>query len=62
MHIKLTDDQELVAEMRQKLQDNDNYCPGKKEKNPETKCICKEFLESDKTGYCSCGLYRKMEL
>lgn len=62
MHIKVTDNEELVAEIRQKLQENGNYCPSKSEKSPETKCICKEFIDLPETGVCRCGLYRKLEV
>ena len=58
--IKLNDDKELVAEIRQKLKDNDNYCPCKLQKTPDTKCMCKEFREQEE-GECHCGLYVKIK-
>ena len=46
--------------VRQKLKDNDGYCPCKLKKNNDTKCMCKEFREQ-KSGICHCGLYEKIE-
>lgn len=61
MRIKLSDNKELVAEIRQKLKDNDGYCPCRLTKNEDTKCICKEFIEQEEMGTCHCGLYCKVE-
>ena len=41
--IKLVDDKELVAEIKQQLKENDGYCPCRLSKIPENKCMCKEF-------------------
>ena len=62
MKIKLSDNKELVAEIRQKLKDNSGYCPCRLIKNEDTKCICKEFLEQTEVGECGCGLYYKVEV
>lgn len=40
MKVIINPDKELVAEIRQKLKDNDYYCPCKLDKTPETKCMC----------------------
>ena len=56
--IKLNENKELVAEIRQKLKDNNNYCPCKLVKNEDTKCMCKEFRTQEE-GECHCGLYIK---
>lgn len=56
--IKVSDDKELVATIRQSLKDNDMYCPCVTFKNEDTKCMCKEFREMDE-GTCHCGLYIK---
>ena len=61
MKIKLVDDKQQVKLVRQKLRQNDGYCPCKLIKNKDTKCICKQFLEAD-LGDCECGLYTKIEL
>ena len=58
MKIRVSDDADLVAEIRQKLKENDNYCPCRIEKTDDTKCMCKEFREQE-SGECHCGLYVK---
>lgn len=43
-----------------KLLSEDDHCPCRVVKTPETKCMCKEFrdkLERGETGSCHCGLY-----
>ena len=52
------DDKELIEEIRQKLKENDGYCPCRIEKNDDTKCMCKEFREQE-DGECHCGLFVK---
>ena len=61
MRIKVSDNKELVKEIRQKLKDNNGYCPCRLIKNEDTKCMCKEFLEQEELGECHCGLYVKVE-
>lgn len=56
--IKVSDDKEIVELIRQKLKDNQGYCPCRLEKTADTKCMCKEFREQ-KEGTCHCGLYVK---
>lgn len=56
--IRLNTNQELVAAIRKKLRENDNYCPCRLEKTEDTKCMCKEFREQE-SGECHCGLYVK---
>lgn len=60
MKIIVNPDKELVDIIRQKLKENDGYCPCRIYKNEDTKCICKEFKEQD-SGECHCGLYIKVE-
>lgn len=59
MKIKLSDNKELVAEIKQKLKANNGYCPCRLAKNEDTKCPCKEFREQTGAGECHCGLYVK---
>lgn len=40
---------------------NQNYCPCKLVKTPDTKCPCKEFREQTIKGECHCGLYVKVD-
>lgn len=61
MRIKISDNKEVVEEVRKKLKENSGYCPCKLFKNEDTKCICKEFREQTELGECHCGLYVKVE-
>ncbi len=58
MVVKLSEDSELVQEIKKKLKENDNYCPCQIERTEDTKCMCKEFREQE-SGECHCGLYKK---
>ena len=58
MKIELNPDKEFVKMFREKLKANDNYCPCRTSKTPDTKCMCKEFREQEE-GECHCGLYYK---
>lgn len=60
MRIKVCENEEHVAKIRQKLKDNQGYCPCRLIKNEDTKCMCKEFLEQPE-GECHCGLYVKVK-
>lgn len=60
MKIVVSDNNELVEEIRKQLKENDGYCPCRIDKTPDTKCMCKEFLEM-KEGECHCGLYVKLK-
>ena len=60
MKIKLSEDKELVSEIKQKLKENDGYCPCRLTKTEDTKCPCKEFREQE-SGECHCGIYIKTQ-
>ena len=60
MAIKMTSDKEHAATILAALKSNDNYCPCVVEKNPDTKCMCKEFRDMEE-GTCHCGLYIKIK-
>ena len=40
---------------------NNGYCPCAIERTPDTKCICKAFIEQEELGLCHCGRYKKVE-
>ena len=61
MKIRKNPDKDFVEQMRKAIKNNNGYCPCRKEKTEETKCMCKEFLEQG-LGFCHCGLYEKIEL
>lgn len=58
--IKVNKNKKLVAEIRQRIKDNNGYCPCRLLKNENTKCMCKEFREQEE-GECHCGLYVKIK-
>lgn len=60
MKIRVSDNKELVEEVRAQLKENGGYCPCKIEKTPDTKCMCKEFMDMEE-GECHCGLYVKVK-
>lgn len=49
-------------DIKKAIDENDGYCPCKLEKIPENKCICEDFLKSNKIGKCKCGRYEKIEI
>ena len=57
--VRLNPDKETVADIRKRLKDNNGYCPCSLVKNPDTKCMCKDFREQETSGMCHCGLYIK---
>ena len=63
MAVKLNENKEIVASVREGLKKTGGYCPCRLEKSEDTKCICKEFREQmadpDFEGYCHCMLYYK---
>ena len=61
MRISISNNNEVVEEVRRKLKENGGFCPCKLVKSPENKCICQEFLNQKELGECHCGLYVKIE-
>lgn len=59
MKISVNPDKEIVNRIRTALKENEGYCPCALQRTPETKCMCKNFLEEIEEGYCHCGLYMK---
>ena len=61
----LNPDAEFVKGLKQRIKKNSGFCPCRLEKNPDTKCPCKEFREqiADENfeGYCHCLLYKKIK-
>ena len=56
-------DREIVETIRKGLERTGGYCPCRRERLEEYKCMCKEFKEQikdpDFEGYCHCMLYYK---
>lgn len=61
MKIIVNSDKELVKEVREGLKRTGGYCPCRVVRNPDTKCMCKDFIEQIEEGECYCGLYIKVK-
>ncbi|MDD3589058.1 MAG: ferredoxin-thioredoxin reductase catalytic domain-containing protein [Thermoguttaceae bacterium] len=63
MAIKLNPDENVVKKVKEALARTGGYCPCRRERTPEYKCICEEFRNQIKDpnfeGYCHCMLYYK---
>ena len=63
MAVRLNENKEIVAKVKEGLKMKDGYCPCRLQKLPEYKCICEEFKQQmadpDFEGYCHCKLYYK---
>ena len=63
MKITLNPDEGIVRMIQAGLEQSGGYCPCRREKTEENKCMCKEFKEQIKDptfeGYCHCMLYYK---
>lgn len=63
MAVRLNENEEIVRTVREGLERTGGYCPCRRERTEENKCMCLEFREQikDKSfeGYCHCMLYYK---
>ena len=63
MAVRLNDDKEMVAQIKDGLKRTGGYCPCRLERSEDNKCICKEFREQiadpNYEGFCHCMLYSK---
>ncbi len=63
MKITLNENEEIVKVVKEGLDKSGGYCPCRREKNEDNKCMCKEFREQIKDpefeGFCHCMLYYK---
>ena len=61
--VKLNPDEKVVAAVREGLKRTGGYCPCRRQRTEDYKCICKEFCEQiadpDFEGFCHCMLYYK---
>lgn len=61
--VKENDDRKIVEMIREGLKKSGGYCPCRRERIPENKCMCEEFkrqiADPDFEGYCHCMLYYK---
>ena len=63
MRIRLNEDKQIVATVREGLIAKDGYCPCRVGKKPEYKCMCEEFrnqiADPNFEGLCHCKLFYK---
>ena len=63
MAVKLNENKEIVADIREDLKRTGGYCPCRLERTEDNKCMCKEFRDQiadpEFEGYCHCMLYYK---
>ena len=63
MRIRLNEDKEIVATVREGLIAKGGYCPCRVGKKPEFKCMCEEFrnqiADPNFEGLCDCKLFYK---
>ena len=63
MKIRYNQDEEIVKIVKEGLERTGGYCPCRRERTADTKCMCKEFRDQikdpDYEGYCHCLLYYK---
>lgn len=51
---------EINPEIAKDVTQNKGYCPCAVVKEPDTKCMCKEFREQKEPGLCHCGRFEKV--
>ena len=63
MKISYNPDEETVRLVKEGLERTGGYCPCRRERTTDTKCMCKEFRDQiadpDFEGFCHCMLYYK---
>ncbi len=63
MRIRLNEDKQIVATVREGLIAKGGFCPCRVGKKPEYKCMCEEFrnqiADSNFEGLCHCKLFYK---
>ena len=63
MEVKFNPDESVVKTVKEGLERAGGYCPCRRERSPENKCMCKEFRDQIKDpnfeGFCHCMLYYK---
>lgn len=61
--VRLNEDREVVALIQEGLKRTGGYCPCRRERKEECRCICEEFKaqirDPNFEGYCHCRLYYK---
>lgn len=52
-------DSKKFEEIRNRLNENDGYCPSRGNQLSENRCMCVQFRNRDSEGWCKCRLYFK---
>lgn len=45
--------------IKEKLKENDGFCPSRGDHTPANRCMCEQFQNRDSEGWCKCHLYYK---
>ncbi|MCQ2462422.1 MAG: ferredoxin thioredoxin reductase catalytic beta chain [Clostridia bacterium] len=65
MKIIFNPDEKIVETVKKGLEMTGGYCPCRRERTEDTKCMCTEFREQIKDpefeGFCHCMLYYKQK-
>ena len=63
MRVVENPNKEIARTVREGLKQTGGYCPCRRERNADTKCMCKEFrgqiADPEFEGFCHCMLYYK---
>ena len=63
MKVEFNKDESIVKVVQEGLKKTGGYCPCKRERVEENKCMCKEFRDQindpEFEGFCHCMLYYK---
>ena len=63
MKVTLNPDEKIVKVVKEGLEKTGGYCPCRRERTEENKCICQEFraqmADPEFEGFCHCMLYYK---
>lgn len=58
--IKQNPNEDALKEIVEAVDANEGYCPCALTKEDDTKCMCKEFRDSQDTDFCHCGRFYKV--
>ena len=63
MKVRFNENEEIVRTVQEGLKKTGGYCPCRRERTEDNKCMCREFREQiadpEFEGYCHCMLYYK---
>lgn len=63
MKIKINPNKEIADLIKEGLKETGGFCPCKRERTEENRCMCREFrkqiADPDFEGFCHCMLYYK---